>query len=115
MVRTFEEVWLDLEKLKGKTVFTLVHHVKSKVIDVDSRGMLRRSERWNQVKHIDRSAFKRAWEKLAIDGYCRLSDTWKFVCACLALLPEVEYSLKPGTIWLSKNRHDFGKPVEKTQ
>jgi hypothetical protein len=111
--RTFEEVWCDLERLKGKTVYTLVHHVRSDIIDVDSSGMMRRSERWKQVRHVDRSAFQRTWEKLSIHGCRRLSDAWKFVCACIALLPEVQYSLKPVTIWLSENRHEFGELVEK--
>jgi hypothetical protein len=111
--RTFDEVWSDLEKLKGKPVFTLVQHIKSDILDVNSTGIKRRSERWGQVRHVDRSAFKRVWERITKDGYRRLSGSWKFACACIALLPEVEYSLKPGTIWLSKNIHEFGKPVEK--
>jgi hypothetical protein len=113
-MRTFEEVWHDLEGLRGKTVFTLIHNVRNDIIEVDSTGIIRRSERWGQVKHVDKSAFQRTWEKLIKDGYCRLSDSWKFVCACIALLTEVEYSLNPGTIWLSENKHDFGKLVEKT-
>ena len=60
--RTFDEIWRDLEKLKGKTVFTLVYRVRSDIIEVNSSGMLRRSERWKQVRHVDRSAFQRTWK-----------------------------------------------------
>jgi hypothetical protein len=111
--RTFEEVWHDLEKLKGRTVFTLVHKVKSEIIDVNKSGIKRRSEIHNQEKTVDRSAFERVWKQLMENGYCKVEDGWKIACACIALLPEIEYSLKPGTIWLSDNRHEFGKLVVK--
>jgi hypothetical protein len=111
--RTSDEVWCDLEKLKGTTVSTLVNHVQSEIIDVNESGIKRRAETHNKEKTVDKSAFKRVWADLIINGNCKLSERWKFACACIALLPEVEYSLKPGTIWLSENRHDFGKLVEK--
>jgi hypothetical protein len=111
--RTFNEVWCDLEKLKGQTVLTLVHHVRSEIIDVNKSGIKRRSEIHNKEKTVDKSAFKRVWEDLMINGKCELSERWKFACACIALLPEVEYSLNPAKIWLSENRHEFGKLVEK--
>ena len=111
--RSFDEIWHDLQQLKGKTVFTLVYRVRNEIVDFDSRGMLRLMVRRNSIKRVDKSAFKRVWEKLVESGYCQIEDGLKIVCACIAHLPEIEYSLNPGIIWLSENRHDFCKQVER--
>ena len=112
-IRSFEEVWLDLERLKGKTVDTLVNHVKSDIIDIDSSGMLRRSEIYNEEKTVERSAFERVWKDLTEKGYCKIGSRWSIACACIALLPEIEYSVSSRTIRLTENKHEFGILVEK--
>ena len=111
--RTFEEVWRDIEKLQGTVVETLVKHVKSDIIRVTDKGILRRSEITEQERLVAKSAFRRTWERLQLEGNCPVSASWKHVSGVLALLPEIEYSLKPGTIWLSENKHKFGELVER--
>jgi hypothetical protein len=72
----------------------------------------------NENPHpVTKGAFETVWRKLLKDReFVPVEDGgYHFACACIALLPEVEYSLNPETIWLSNNRHDFGKLVEKTQ
>jgi hypothetical protein len=111
--RSFEEIWQDTQKLKGTPVYSLDKHLKSDVIDVDATGLIRRSEKTRRLTLLPRSAFERTWEKLTRDRCCGISESWKQVCHFIALLPEVEYSLKPGKIWIVENKHKFGELVAK--
>jgi hypothetical protein len=109
--RSFEEIWLDIQQLK--VVYTLDRRHENQVIFDPNKGMLRLSGagkgEWTPV---DKSAFNRAWERLVKDGSLEASRKWKVVCACLAQLPEVEYSLNPEKLWLIKDGskwHPFGQ------
>lgn len=116
--RSFEEVWQDIRRLEGKDVCTLCRHYKSHILTVNEEGVKRLAEesRDKEYKPVAKSKFERVWRDLVA---CRQvvpskkSEGIAFTCACIAHLPEVEYSLNPVTIWLSENRHDFCKQVER--
>ena len=115
--RTFEQIWEDIEKLKGQTVYTLDQHVRNDIIDIAPKEVKRKSERGNGIKPVPIRAFRNAWGKLVEQGYCEVnkSKTWGIAAACLAYLPEVEYSLKPRKLHLlydKKHFHAFGEPKE---
>ena len=107
---SFDEIWLDIQQLK--VVYTLNRRHENQVIFDPDKGMLRLSDAGKgEWTHVDKSAFERAWERLVKDGCLEASKKWKVVCACLAQLPEVEYSLKPERLWLigdSSKWHPFG-------
>jgi hypothetical protein len=114
-MRTFEEVWLDIKRLEGTDINTLCMHNKNHIKKVTDKVLVRYADKGKgSCTPVERSAFERVWRDLTEKGYCKISDRWKIACACIARLPEVEYSVNSRTIWLTENKHDFGKLVEKT-
>jgi len=118
-MRTFEEIWQNIKKLQGKDVYTLSHKNKNHIVEVNETELIINPDRsrYPHTHLITKGAFETVWRKLLAKGdFVPIEDGgYNLVCACIALLPEVQYSLKPVTIWLSENRHDFKKLVEKTQ
>lgn len=117
--RTFNEVWQEIKKLEDKDIFTLRYHYKNHIMKVNETGLITNPEksRYPHTHPVDKGAFETVWRTLLTKRYFVPAEDggYHLVCACLALLPEVEYSLKPETIWLSENKHEFRKLVEKTQ
>ena len=112
--RTFEEVWQDIKKLEGTCVYTLCNHTKNHIKKVNEKELIRYSNGGRgSSKPVNKSVFERAWNDLNEKGCCKIGDSWAIACACLALLPEIEYSKNTRTIYLSENRHEFKVLVEK--
>jgi hypothetical protein len=116
--RTFNEIWQDIYRLQDIEVFTLRHHNKNHIMKVDETGLITSPDRsrYPHTHPITKGAFETVWRKLlAKRDFMPVEDGgYHLVCACMALLPEVEYSLNPVTISLTENKHDFGTLVEKT-
>jgi hypothetical protein len=115
--RIFEDIWRDIKKLQNKDVFTLRRHQKNHIVGVDETGLRTIRGKSDFPYPITKGAFETVWRKLITnDRYIPVEDGgYHIICACIALISEVEYSLKPVTIWLSEKRHEFGKLSEKTQ
>jgi len=117
--RSFEEVWQDIRKLEGKEVFTLCKCHKNHIVKVDETG-LRTHPNGSEYAHpVTKGAFKTVWRKLIEDGeFVPVEDGgYYFACACIAHLPEVEYSCKDGLcLYLrQQNTHLFCEVKEHTE
>ena len=113
--KPFNEVWEDLKQLKGKVVYTLCYRWRNDIVGFDDYKMLRLShapQASGEIKPVSKRTFLMVWEHLLKDGDFVPKDipAWKIACACIAHLPEVEYSCKEGFIHLylrPKGSHPF--------
>ncbi|MFC2016093.1 hypothetical protein ACFLUF_00070 [Chloroflexota bacterium] len=113
--RSFEEAWQDIKKLQDKDVVTLCHHHKHHIVTVDETCL-----RTEYPALVTKGAFKTVWKKLVKDGeFVPVEDGgYYFACACIAHLPEVEYSCKDGILRLflrQQNTHPFCEVKEYTE
>jgi hypothetical protein len=119
--RPFDEVWQELKQLEGKTVYTLCRRWRNDILRFDSNRMWRVAHRGSkQPKPVPKRTFRKVWERLLIDGEFMPKDVlaWKIACACIAHLPEVEYSCKEGFVHLYlrlQSTHPFGEVREYTE
>jgi hypothetical protein len=116
-MRTFEAVWQDIKKLQNTDVYTLRHHNKNHIVRVSELELTTNPEkaRYPHTHFILKTSFQTVWQKLLANGnIIPVEDGgYHLVCACLALLPEVEYSLNPEAVWLTTNTHQIGRLVKK--
>jgi len=110
--RSFEEVWQDITRLQDKDVFTLCRRKKNHILKVDEKGVLRYSDAGRGTcTLVDKARFERVWTNLVQhrEFVPKGKGGW-LTCACIAHLPEVEYSCKDGTLRLylrQQNTHPF--------
>jgi hypothetical protein len=65
-------------------------------LKVDEKGILRYSDCGEGAyTFISKRKFENVWKKLTGSGYFKVATGWEIACACIARLPEVEYSLNP--------------------
>ena len=110
--RSFEEIWQELHRLKGKTVETLCYGMKNDIVDFKpKKGMIRIShapQATGDEKTVPKNTFKTIWEGLLKNGEFKPSEKsgWRIACACIAHLPEVEYSCDDRILCLYLMDHD---------
>ncbi len=118
--RRFEEAWQDIKKLQGKDVVTLCRRHKNHIVEVDETELITHPN-GSEYKHpVTKGTFKTVWSKLIEDKeFVPVEDGgYYFACACIAHLPEVEYSSKDGILSLylrQQNTHPFCEVKEYTE
>ena len=119
--RSFEEAWRDIKRLEGKDVFTLCNSVKNQILEVNEKGLKRLSAGGKGVPtDVSKAAFKKVWTNLVENKVFvpKEKGGWRIACACIAHLPEVEYSCKDGFLRLylrQQSTHPFGEVKECTE
>ncbi len=100
--RSFKEVWQDIKSLEGKDVFTLRHRHKNHIVQVDETGLITRPNGSEYAHPVTKGTFKTVWGKLIEDEeFVPVEDGgYYFACACIAHLPEVNYSYEDGILRL---------------
>jgi len=100
--RSFEEAWQDIKKLQDKDVFTLRHHHKNHIVEVDETGLITCPNGSEYTHPVTKGTFKTVWGKLIEDGeFVPVEDGgYYFACACIAHLLEVNYSDEDGILRL---------------
>ena len=100
--RSFEEAWQDIKKLQGEDVVTLRHSHKNHIEKVDETGLKTRPDGSEYPHFVTKGAFKMVWGKLIEYGkFVPVEDGgYYFACACIAELPEVEFSYEDGILRL---------------
>ena len=115
--RSFEEAWQDIKKLQGEDVFTLCRRHKNHILKVDEKKMERLSAGKNQPTSISKAYFKTVWTNL-VEHRKFDKPSYNFTYACIAHLPEVEYSCKDRPLGLylrQQNTHPFCEVKEYTE
>ena len=118
--RSFEEAWQDIKKLQDKDVVTLRRSHKNHIMQVGETGLRVHPDGSEHFHHVTKGAFETVWTNLGKHGqFVPVEDGgYYFVCACIAHLPEVEYSCRDGILRLylrQQNTHPFGKVKEHTE
>lgn len=119
--RTFENVWQELKQLEWKTVYTLCRGWRNDIYKFDDNVMWRFSHRGNgQPTSVPKRTFNKVWENILKEGQFMPKEKggWRIACACIALLPEVEYSCREGFVHLylrAQSTHPFGQIKEYTE
>ncbi len=100
--RSFEEAWQDIKKLQDKDVVTLRHRHKNHIVKVDETGLITRPNGSEYAHPVTKGTFKTVWRKLIEDReFVPVEDGgYYFACACIAHLPEVNYSYEDGILRL---------------
>ena len=100
--RSFEEAWQDIKKLQDKDVVTLRRRHKNHIVKVDETGLITRPNGSEYTHPVTKGTFKTVWRKLIEDGeFVPVADGgYYFACACIAHLPEVNYSYEDGNLRL---------------
>ncbi len=117
--RSFEEAWQDITRLQGKDVFTLCHPIKNHILEVNEKCLKRLSAGGKGAPtSVSKATFKRVWKRLVEHREFVTKQGYNFTCACIAHLPEVEYSCKDGILHLylrQQNTHPFCEVKEYTE
>lgn len=103
--KSFNDVWEDLKRLQGKEVYTLCHRWRNEIKEFNNHKMLRLShapQASGEPKPVSKRTFRTVWEHLLKNREFVPKDipAWKIACACIAHIPEVEYSCKEGFVHL---------------
>jgi len=111
MVDDFEEQWRGLtEYLTAHPLWqTLAENVAVFDVEASNERIMFRTNESKDVRTIYRGEFESHYRRLKGDG--QLPRTWDTAkMACLALLPNVEYSLNPLTLhWVEPPSHALGE------
>ena len=119
--RSFDDVWQDITRLQDKDVFTLCRCIKNHILKVNEKGVVRYSEGGKgAATDVGKAAFKKVWRNLVEhrEFVPKEKGGWRIACACIAHLPEVEYSRKDGFLRLylrQQDTHPFCEVKEYTE
>ena len=114
----FERVWqqiLEVARTIGE-ITTLTHKVSNQVVSVAEEAIVVKSKRTEQPRQLAKSMFRRVYDTLTIHRQimCKrdedvLVSHQRIIMAFLAHLPNVEYSIRPQTLYLMPtNTHPLG-------
>jgi MoxR-like ATPase len=116
MVDEFDEQWRSLsDYLTTHPIWqTLAENVDVFDVEASNERINFRTNESKDVRTIYRGEFESHYRQLRRDG--QLPRTWDTAkMACLALLPNVEYSLNPLTLyWVHPPSHEIGAPRQHT-
>ena len=119
--RSFGEVWQDITRLQDKDVFTICKRNKNHICKVNEKEVVRYADRGTGAfKSVSKAVFEMVWRNLVAHRVFepRNEDRGWFASACIAHLPEVEYSCKDGISRLylrQQNTHPFCEVKEYTE
>ena len=109
-MRTFEDVWLDIQNTlrAGQHVRTLCQKVKNEIVEVNPDGIKVRSERSRKrvIRTVTKEDFKYVWDTLSDSGVYKLrSVRWiigrrAIACAIMSRLPYVDGECDRGMVRL---------------
>jgi len=114
--KTIDGVWTELKQLEGTDVETLCQNSKNHIFKFNDKEMIRYADPprgRGAATAVPRRTFKIIWENLVKCGEFEPSITpaYRIACACIARLPEVEYSCKENRVHLyilPQRTHEFG-------
>ncbi len=117
---SFDDVWRYIMSLKGEYVSTLYNPVKNYIQEVNEKGVTRLSARARdkgKSTNVPKAEFEKVWRNLREHGKFVPNGKggWGIACACIARLPNVEYSCKDRILALylrKQNTHLLGQPYE---
>ena len=104
-------IWIEIEKLKGKTLRTLDQHKSFEILDVDENIVLILPQSTRQERPIRREGIESAYRHLVTTGQLSIKEieteytprSQVYTATILAGLPDIHHSLRPIRLWMAKN------------